>query len=59
VNGVPAVTDVEHVLAARYDARPGTTYLFRPDQHVCARWRSFDAEAVHHAVVRATCNGVV
>jgi 3-(3-hydroxy-phenyl)propionate hydroxylase len=59
VNGVPAVTDAEHVLAARYDARPGTTYLFRPDQHVCARWRSFDAEAVRHAVVRATCNGVV
>ena len=37
--------------------RPGTTYLFRPDQHVCARWRSFDADAVRHAVVRATCNG--
>ena len=58
-NDVPAVTDTEHVLAARYDARPGTTYLFRPDQHVCARWRSFDGEAVRNAVARATCNGVV
>jgi 3-(3-hydroxy-phenyl)propionate hydroxylase len=54
---VPSVTDTEHVLAARYDARPGTTYLFRPDQHVCARWRSFDGEAVRNAVARATCNG--
>src|SRR5579864_198891 len=58
-NDVPAVTDTEHVLAARYDARPGTTYLFRPDQHVCARWRSFDGEAIRNAVARATCNGVV
>ncbi len=29
----------EGPLAERYDARPGTTYLLRPDQHVCARWR--------------------
>jgi 2-polyprenyl-6-methoxyphenol hydroxylase and related FAD-dependent oxidoreductases len=54
---VPAATDVERLLAARYDARPGTTYLFRPDQHVCARWRHFDAGALRSAVARATCNG--
>ncbi len=37
----------------RYDARPGTTYLFRPDQHVCARWRTYDEQAVLAALARA------
>jgi 3-(3-hydroxy-phenyl)propionate hydroxylase len=43
------------LLAQRYDARPGTVYLLRPDQHVCARWRSFAADRVAAAVARATC----
>ena len=41
------------LLAARYDGRPGTTWLFRPDQHVAARWRSFDAARIGAAVDRA------
>ena len=48
--------DSEGLLATRYDARPGTFYLLRPDQHVCARWRSFDATQVRSAVARATGN---
>ncbi|MEP6944245.1 MAG: FAD-dependent monooxygenase, partial [Betaproteobacteria bacterium] len=48
------VVDREGLLAQRYDARPGTCYLFRPDQHVCARWRSFDLERVRAAIVRAS-----
>jgi 3-(3-hydroxy-phenyl)propionate hydroxylase len=52
-----AIVDADQLLASRYDAAQGTTYLFRPDQHVCARWRRFDAGAVRAAVARATCNG--
>lgn len=48
------VTDTTGALAARYDGQPGTCYLFRPDQHVCARWRDFDLSAVRAAIARAT-----
>ena len=37
-----------------YDAQPGTCYLVRPDQHVAARWRKFDAGKVKCALARAT-----
>jgi 3-(3-hydroxy-phenyl)propionate hydroxylase len=49
--------DVEGLAAARYDATPGTLYLIRPDQHVCARWRQVDAERVDNALKRALCVG--
>jgi 3-(3-hydroxy-phenyl)propionate hydroxylase len=52
--GDATVVDTAGLLAKRYDARPGTCYLFRPDQHVCARWRAFDAAAVRAGVARAT-----
>ena len=32
----------------------GTAYLFRPDQHVCARWRSPTLAGVQAALKRAT-----
>ncbi len=51
--GAHTLADVEGHAAARYDARPGTCYLVRPDQHVCARWRVFDAQAVIDAIDRA------
>ncbi|MDC8783581.1 FAD-dependent oxidoreductase [Roseateles koreensis] len=34
------VHDTDGVLTRRYDARPGTVYLIRPDQIVAARWRA-------------------
>jgi 3-(3-hydroxy-phenyl)propionate hydroxylase len=45
--------DEEGKFTQRFDATPGATYLVRPDQHLCARWRSFDAAAVTRAHQRA------
>ncbi len=56
VQGAVAIRDVEGLVATRYAALPGTCYLLRPDQHVCARWRSFDVDAVRAALTRATAN---
>lgn len=47
------VSDKEGLFTQRLDATPGSTYLVRPDQHLCARWRSFDASAVETARRRA------
>jgi len=55
-NGPRLIEDRDGLLAERFDAAPGTVYLIRPDQHVCARWRSFSSERVIDAVARATCN---
>jgi 3-(3-hydroxy-phenyl)propionate hydroxylase len=51
-----AIRDSAGLLSERYDGKSGTCYLFRPDQHVCARWRSFDLAAVRAAIAHATCN---
>jgi 3-(3-hydroxy-phenyl)propionate hydroxylase len=46
------IEDAQGLLAQRYDAHPGTVYLIRPDHHVAARWRSFDAAKAHAALRR-------
>jgi 3-(3-hydroxy-phenyl)propionate hydroxylase len=53
--GVKVVRDTDGLAGARYDAKPGTFYLIRPDQHVCARWRKLDARAVEQALKCALC----
>jgi 3-(3-hydroxy-phenyl)propionate hydroxylase len=45
--------DQAGMFVQRFDATPGATYLARPDQHLCARWRSFDGAAVTRARARA------
>ncbi|HPE62227.1 MAG TPA: FAD-dependent oxidoreductase [Thiolinea sp.] len=52
-----ALADTEGHFAARYDAGPGSAYLARPDQHVCARWRTLDAATLKHAIRHALGQG--
>jgi 3-(3-hydroxy-phenyl)propionate hydroxylase len=51
--------DRDGLFARRYDVRPGTVYLLRPDQYVCARFRSWSAAALaaarKRALERPTC----
>jgi len=54
-----AIEDVEGWVERRYDGRPGTCYLLRPDQHIAARWRKLDAAKIRAAVAHATCNDLV
>ncbi len=50
---LPVVELAGAVAMERYDARPGTCYLIRPDQYVAARWRRFDAARVRVALQRS------
>jgi len=52
--GKDLIYDHAGLLSQRLDGQPGTYYLFRPDQHVVARWRTFDLQAVRDAIARAT-----
>ncbi len=45
--------DVKGLVRERYDGAPGAVYLIRPDQHVAARWRAFDAAKIERAIARA------
>lgn len=47
------LVDQSGLLFERYDLRPGTVYLLRPDQHVCARWRKPTAVQIAGAIKRA------
>lgn len=53
---VPLRTFIDHTNALmwRYDAHSGACYLIRPDQHIAARWRDIDVQAIRKAVNHAT-----
>ena len=46
------IADAQGLIARRYDAKPGTVYLIRPDQYVAARWRSLDVNKIRAALMR-------
>jgi 3-(3-hydroxy-phenyl)propionate hydroxylase len=48
-----ALADREGLFAQRYDATPGSVYLFRPDQHLAARFRRLDHNRLRDALERA------
>jgi 3-(3-hydroxy-phenyl)propionate hydroxylase len=48
-----ATVPSQGVAAQRYDARPGTAYLLRPDLHVAARWRALQMDRVLSALQKA------
>jgi len=52
--GIHALCDIKGMVAERYDARDGSAYLIRPDQHIAARMREASVEKIHQAVARAT-----
>jgi 3-(3-hydroxy-phenyl)propionate hydroxylase len=53
IQGMPTLHDHHGLLRKRYDLTQGAAYLFRPDQHVSARWRTWRSDAVRRAVRRS------
>jgi len=54
--GANGFSDTAGLVTARYDARPGTAYLLRPDGYVAARFRQPTRSAIEAALERATGN---
>jgi 3-(3-hydroxy-phenyl)propionate hydroxylase len=58
VEGAVVLSDKIGQLKSFYDLTPGACYLFRPDQHISARWRTLTKVRVRTAVERATAQRV-
>ncbi|MCP4335465.1 MAG: FAD-dependent oxidoreductase [Gammaproteobacteria bacterium] len=51
---IHALCDVKGMVAERYDARNGSAWLIRPDQHIAARMRAASVDRIRQAVARAS-----
>ncbi|HSW24901.1 MAG TPA: FAD-dependent oxidoreductase, partial [Burkholderiaceae bacterium] len=51
--GTRTLVDGAGLIRRRYDGAAGTSYLLRPDQHVCARWRRVSPDSARSALRRA------
>jgi 3-(3-hydroxy-phenyl)propionate hydroxylase len=51
--GTLTLVDSDGLIRRRYDGAADATYLLRPDQHVCARWRRVSSDAARSALRRA------
>ncbi len=56
ISGPGVIGDPEGNVRVRYDLKPGTVYLIRPDQHVAARTRTFSSMWLQGALARALGN---
>jgi 3-(3-hydroxy-phenyl)propionate hydroxylase len=56
MNQGKTVNDSDGLIQKRYDLQPGTAYLLRPDQHVCARWRRVTPAKLQSALNLALVN---
>ncbi len=54
-----ALHDHQGLFQCRFDAKPGSAWLLRPDQHVCARWRVASADKVLASRTRALARDAV
>jgi 3-(3-hydroxy-phenyl)propionate hydroxylase len=59
VEGMRVLVDVQGLFAKRYDAQSESAWLVRPDQHIAARWRHFELQAVERALLLAIGSSTV
>jgi 3-(3-hydroxy-phenyl)propionate hydroxylase len=56
IGGEGGFSDSAGLAASRYDAKPGTAYLLRPDGYIAARFRHPTRRAIEAALARASGN---
>lgn len=53
IAGPDVIVDGSGHIQRHLGAEAGSIYLVRPDGHLCARWKTYDADAVRTALARA------